>query len=494
MTEVDGKNRIKFLICRASDLANDLDEDFGYLAKAFPGSSVESCDMARGSIVSKMMSFFSSKGSGDEDVLLFIPRDSVHVSVRLVEALAAKALSEGGVWLYEKTRSYPQYNFYAYRDKCAACRVSDAKALGLDRISSWIAGGCAPDFEFSVLKAGIDILYATYYRYLDVDVRPLSFMIEPTNHCNFKCRMCPYHGDPNKSKPTYISDSASSFMELGLFERVVDQIHDLKYKMITLVPQCRGEPLCAPGFLDMIRLAHRYPENYVSFSTNGSLLDEAMAGKLIEAGVYEVVVSFHSTNKETYRKLGIGSDFELVERNVKRLLEMKKRLGAERPRVRLKFVEMPENRHEFREFLDKWLGAYDNLHSIGICKENGYDFGDCDTLRYSSLFDFPGSYTEERCPCNTALWCLPVYSDGTVSSCISNYREDLHLGNVKDIPLKEMIYGEKRKAFLRACNDLTNLDSHCIGCQGGVNHTFIKGVLHGYNIEGALQMPYFSRM
>jgi hypothetical protein len=41
---------------------------------------------------------------------------------------------------------------------------------------------------------------------------------------------------------------------------------------------------------------------------------------------------------------------------------------------------------------------------------------------------------------------------------------------------------------------LTNLDSHCIGCQGGVNHTFIKGVLHGYNIEGALQMPYFSRM
>jgi hypothetical protein len=108
-----------------------------------------------------------------------------------VEALAAKALSEGGVWLYEKTRSYPQYNFYAYRDKCAACRVSDAKALGLDRISSWIAGGCAPDFEFSVLKAGIDILYATYYRYLDVDGQTSLLMIEPTEPLQFQCRMCP---------------------------------------------------------------------------------------------------------------------------------------------------------------------------------------------------------------------------------------------------------------------------------------------------------------
>ncbi len=489
----------KFVIYQTSSPVTDYHEDFSYLLAPFPGSGIVFEKLPSGTqnsvfrrIVNPVLNL-AKISDRDTDFFIFIPQDSIHVPILLIQRLIARLKArEAEAFIYDGEASYPLYNMYAYYDRCAACSRDFVEKFGMPLILQSLRDNKLPE-GFKALKSDMDILYATYYRYLDTDIKPLSFLIEPTNDCNFKCRMCPYHGDPQRSSPTYIDKTSATYMSVELFDNIVDQIHDLKYKMITIVPQCRGEPLAHPRFLDILKTLHKYSENYISFSTNGSLMTTEMSKAFVEQQLYEVVISLHSTDRETYKKLGIGSNFDLVINNLENLLKIKKASDSDFPRVVLKFVEMKENKHEFYDFLRKWLIEKDGIYSVGICKENSYEWGDHNTMTYSGLFDFPGINTEERCPCNTALWSLPIYADGHASACISNYQQDLILGRLPDVLLQQIIYGEKRKAFLRSCNDRKHLDKHCLGCQGWVNHLRISGELHGLKIMGAAQMPFFMR-
>ncbi len=133
-------------------------------------------------------------------------------------------------------------------------------------------------------------------------------------------------------------DRISGSMSFDRFRAIVDDLPDLE--VLTL--QGLGEPLLAPDLLAMIEYASARAVR-VGFNTNGTLLTQEVAERLVRAGLDWLHVSVDGAIAPTYEAIRDRSSFERVERNVRGLVEVKRRLGASRPRVQLVMVVMRRN-------------------------------------------------------------------------------------------------------------------------------------------------------
>jgi radical SAM protein with 4Fe4S-binding SPASM domain len=166
---------------------------------------------------------------------------------------------------------------------------------------------------------------------------PRELQVEVTAACNLRCRMCLVRYRP----PV---DRHVASLSLDTFRRLVDAVPGVE--KITL--QGLGEPLMAPELFGMIEHATARGIR-VGFNTNGTLLTAAAAERLVRAGLDWLHVSLDGARKVTYESIRDGADFDKVARNVRGLVEIRRRLGAGRPRLSLVFVAM---RHNLRELPD----------------------------------------------------------------------------------------------------------------------------------------------
>lgn len=99
---------------------------------------------------------------------------------------------------------------------------------------------------------------------------PLYFHIEVANKCNLHCQMC----SRDKWK------ISNNNMSLETFKRILSRIE--KAELITLFGL--GEPLTNPDIFDMVRLCKQRGFK-VAFTTNGYLLNKAVAKEIFESGL-----------------------------------------------------------------------------------------------------------------------------------------------------------------------------------------------------------------
>jgi MoaA/NifB/PqqE/SkfB family radical SAM enzyme len=160
---------------------------------------------------------------------------------------------------------------------------------------------------------------------------PTEIQVEVTGACNLACRMCLVRYRPKLGK-------RAGAMCFHTFKKIVDDLPELE--KVTL--QGLGEPLLAPDLLRMIEYASGRGVR-MGFNTNGMLLTPEWSERLIREGLDWLHVSLDGATAETYEDIRAGSDFARVRANVQALVETKRRLGANRPRVMLVFVAMRRN-------------------------------------------------------------------------------------------------------------------------------------------------------
>ncbi|MFH1327488.1 MAG: radical SAM protein, partial [Candidatus Bathyarchaeota archaeon] len=102
---------------------------------------------------------------------------------------------------------------------------------------------------------------------------PLHVDIEATNACNLHCPMC--YGRESRGK--------SSFIDFGLFKRVIDC--GAKYGLPSINLSWRGEPFLHPQLIDMIKYAKENEVVDVRINTNGVLVDAEKCKELLESGL-----------------------------------------------------------------------------------------------------------------------------------------------------------------------------------------------------------------
>jgi hypothetical protein len=145
---------------------------------------------------------------------------------------------------------------------------------------------------------------------------PSAVRIETTNACNAYCAICPHR----------VMRRPMRRMDDALFARIVDECAAGGCRQIHL--HNFGEPLLDPQLAERIRYAKDRGIRRVKIFSNGSLLDEPWARRLIAAGLDEIKISFDGGGREQFARLRPPLDFDRVLNNVCRLVTLRNQLGA----------------------------------------------------------------------------------------------------------------------------------------------------------------------
>jgi radical SAM protein with 4Fe4S-binding SPASM domain len=197
-----------------------------------------------------------------------------------------------------------------------------------------------------------------------------------------------------------------------------------------------GEPLLAPKIIEMINyIKESDPNNTILFTTNGTLLNEEKARGIIKNQADKVIFSLTSPDKNTYQEKTGLDKLEEVEKNIKRLVNLKKELKSKKPLIYVRLIVDKDTKKQVKEFLRKWknqgvIAEVRIMHNFG-----GYIKGSLMKKR------------NKRYPCYH-LWLAPgIHWNGDVSICCDDYQRKTLLGNLKDKTLHEIWTGEKIKKY-----------------------------------------------
>lgn len=178
---------------------------------------------------------------------------------------------------------------------------------------------------------------------------PRSIILEPTNACNLRCRMCPIYGiDVEKKREV-------GYMERQIWTNVIDEIGSWPVQ-VDLDVHGAGEPLLHPEFFDILTYAKTKDNIRLGFLCNGTLLDMARAKAVVEIGVDWVCFSVDGCEKEIFEYYRRGALLESVENNIRYLVSVRKN---GKPHIRLNMVHHTEANVDL--FIDSWTGIVDAL-------------------------------------------------------------------------------------------------------------------------------------
>lgn len=116
---------------------------------------------------------------------------------------------------------------------------------------------------------------------------PFMVSYSVTTKCNLKCRHC-YSDSVEQAAPDELS-----------MEEAFHLVDDLSRWGIGLLIIDGGEPLCREDLLDIVRYASS-KNIRTTIGSNGTLIDESMAKKMIDAGVMAVAISVDGADAETH--------------------------------------------------------------------------------------------------------------------------------------------------------------------------------------------------
>lgn len=246
---------------------------------------------------------------------------------------------------------------------------------------------------------------------------PKAVPIDTGSFCNLKCSMCPLKDSKRKK----------GFMSWDLYTKIIGEIaEEDKNTRIWMI--FFGEPFVRskkkPTIFDMIKYAKEKGLTDVVINTNACLMDEENSKKIIESGLDQIYIALDGFSSETYSKYRVGGNYNEVVKNILKLIELKKELKAETPKIFIQFIEMEDNGDEKEEFINFWTNAG------AIVKIRPKISWGGKISSYNQSF-------EERYPCNWALTTLVVLDTGEMV-CPVDFDSEHSFGNIYEKSIKEI--------------------------------------------------------
>lgn len=187
---------------------------------------------------------------------------------------------------------------------------------------------------------------------------PSVIQIQTQTGCNANCIFCP---NSKTSKPLEMGK-----MDEQLFYKIVDEI--VKYPVKRISPYLMNEPLADKRLPDFIAYIakRKNPITTIGINTNGSYLTEDLAVKLINSELDRIHFSFHGIRKETYERSMRNLKWEENLKKINMFLDIKKRMNAKKPRVKITMIHTTEIDKELDEIRNYWnsKGITVNIHAF----------------------------------------------------------------------------------------------------------------------------------
>lgn len=191
---------------------------------------------------------------------------------------------------------------------------------------------------------------------------PFHAMIDLTRRCNLHCIGCRFHS-PVVHRPSP-SDPNVQDMVWDLYEKLCRQLHAAGTRVIFLMGE--GEPLLHPEVFRMIAFAKELGF-LVTVISNGTLVDEAIAQKLIVAGTDGFQVSLWALTEADYVAQYPGTDSNYYHRvldGLRKLSLEKQRRNSRLPRLVLHHPINRRNMQNIESITD--LGGQAGCNGISL--------------------------------------------------------------------------------------------------------------------------------
>ena len=257
---------------------------------------------------------------------------------------------------------------------------------------------------------------------------PRRVSIEPTNHCNQRCVLCPRQAF---TRPL-------GFMAMPLFERIADECAGQE---TAIWLHFLGEPLLHRGLVAMIRYAKRAGVRQVGLSTNAVSLHGDVVDALLDSGLDRLECSLDADERDAYLAMRGRDHFERVDRNLRAFLRAKRARGSETPVTSVQFMRTPEIEAQLDALVEGWraeLGPRDFVMTIRPASFGG-------AIRVET--DAPMA---ARPPCAWLFSSVVITQDGTVLMCGADWDARAPLGHLDDAKLAEIWRGAEAERRRRA--------------------------------------------
>ncbi|MBN1832565.1 MAG: radical SAM protein [Deltaproteobacteria bacterium] len=160
---------------------------------------------------------------------------------------------------------------------------------------------------------------------------PFFVTLDLTRRCNLHCLGCRFHS--KEAEEPLTGDQEIRDFPFGWAERLFSELSQLNTRTMFFMGE--GEPFIYPRIFDIFRLAKDYGF-YTTVTTNGTLIDETKAERVIDAGLDEMHVSLWTDSREDYAIQYSGTDPENLQRvidGMRILSSLKKEKGSQTPRI-----------------------------------------------------------------------------------------------------------------------------------------------------------------
>ncbi len=293
--------------------------------------------------------------------------------------------------------------------------------------------------------------------------------------CNLKCPMCLVNSEPDKMRLKSIKGK----MNLEYACKIYDEAAEHN---IPLSPHFWSEPLMIP---DLERHLYELKRRgiFVSMDSNGLLLNQKIAKKIIELEVDSFFFSVDAYSSNTYFKMRGIDKLSKVHKNI--LLLLQERKEKLKPRIGVSFVETPTNQHEIDQFVNFWKNRVDVVRVNSLCDKNN-----------RQLFGKNIINNAKRSACNSLFEIMVINHKGDVVLCCMDEWNEYILGNVFDTGLLNVWNNEKFKK-IRNSHKKQNFSyvQKCSDCEIWKNFIpYKEKILEDMLIRSNGATTYFNRL
>ncbi|MBW1713935.1 MAG: SPASM domain-containing protein, partial [Deltaproteobacteria bacterium] len=225
-----------------------------------------------------------------------------------------------------------------------------------------------------------------------------------------------------------------------------------------------GESFLHPDFRKIVRSLEKLDNiGLIWTSTNGHLFSQSNLDFIMDSRIDFLNYSLNAMTAETYKAMTPLGNFDLVQKNYRRLVDYKADKRGQHPLVRVQIVEHELNKNEPSDFIKTHYPEvevvsvsmldYVNLpaNSYGLVQRQRTNPGRCSKVSRGDCF---------------------VCSNGVITPCDPSYNCDekeagpLLFGNIYESSLHDIWNGEKRKKVLELnqAGRLTDIEL-CRNCQ-----------------------------
>ena len=115
---------------------------------------------------------------------------------------------------------------------------------------------------------------------------PFFVTLDVTRRCNLRCLGCRFHSTETDGQ--ILGDQSVKDLRFDWAEKLFSELKELNTRTLFLMGE--GEPFLHPRIFDIIRLAKKFGLR-TTVTTNGTLVDDVMAERIIDAGLDEMHIS-----------------------------------------------------------------------------------------------------------------------------------------------------------------------------------------------------------